>query len=113
MKSEPSDTELRDFCNVGYARQCSKLPADRRADAVRFSVASQAGDNEASDIDASDNEDLIIVRYVCERDHAPVDHGELRYQPSSGQFHGGPEDAVLRRQAECYVAAYLERRSNL
>ena len=100
MKSVPSDAELRDFCNVGYARQCSKLPVDRRGDAVRFSVASEA-------------DDLIIVRYVCERDHEPVDHGELRHQPSTGQFQGGPADAVLRRQAQCYVEVYLEGRNSL
>jgi hypothetical protein len=99
-QSVPTETELQNFCNVGYARQCSRLPAERRGDAVRFSVAIAA-------------DDLIVLRYVCERDHAPVDHGELRYQPSSGKFQNGSADVVLMRQAECYVEMYLERRSSL
>lgn len=95
---QPGDTELRDFCNLGYARRCDKLPASRRADAIRFSVASE-------------KEGEIILRYLCERDHAPVEHGELRYRPATGAWAAAHADAVLQRQAECFVAVYLERRS--
>lgn len=96
-QSVPSEAELRDFCNVGYAGRCSKLPVERRGDAVRFSVAME-------------KDGLVILRYACERDHAPVEHGELHYEPSSRLFRNAPADSVLRRQAECYMAAYLERK---
>ena len=38
----PAADELREFCNLGYAKGCSRLPADRAADAVRFSIAREA-----------------------------------------------------------------------
>ena len=98
VRTVPSDDELRDFCNVGYAGRCHKLPAGRRADAIRFSVASET-------------DDLMIVRYVCERDHAPVEHGELEFESRGGQFRQAPADTVLLRQAECYVAGYMERKA--
>jgi hypothetical protein len=94
----PSDDELRDFCNIGYAGRCGRLPAGRPADAIRFSVASEA-------------DDLVIVRYVCERDHAPVEHGELEFDVRVRQFRQTLGDTVLLRQAECYVEAYLERKA--
>jgi hypothetical protein len=94
----PSDDELRDFCNVGYAGRCSRLPAGRPADAIRFSVASET-------------DDRLIVRYVCERDHAPVVHGDLEFDLRVRQFLQTLDDTVLLRQAECYVEAYLERKA--
>jgi len=94
---QPGDAELRDFCNLGYARRCAKLPAARRADAIRFSVAAE-------------NAGEVVLRYVCERDHAPVEHGELRYRLSSGSWFAVHADPVLQRQAECYISTYLETR---
>lgn len=94
---QPGDAELRDFCNLGYARGCDKLPANRQADAIRFSVAAE-------------KEGEVIVSYTCERDHAPVEHGELRYRLSSTSWCAPHADPVLQRQAECYLAIYLERR---
>jgi hypothetical protein len=95
--TQPGDAELRDFCNLGYARRCDKLPANRQADAIRFSVASE-----------KDGE--VVLRYLRERDHAPVEHGELRYRPANGTWLAVHADPVLQRQAECYVSSYLERR---
>jgi hypothetical protein len=94
---QPGDVELRDFCNLGYARQCGNLPVSRRADAIRFSVASE-----------KDGE--VVLRYICERNHAPVEHGELSYRPATGNWIVSHADPVLQRQAECYVAVYLERK---
>ncbi|MBZ5524694.1 MAG: hypothetical protein LAP21_20845 [Acidobacteriia bacterium] len=97
-ESVPSAEELRDFCNVGYAGRCSRLPSDRRGDVIRFSVAAE-------------QDGLVTLRYVCERDHAPVEHGELHYELSSRRFRSAPADAILLRQAECYVEVYMERRA--
>ena len=50
----------RETCNCGYARgRCAHFPDDAGADAVRFSMA---------------GERLI---YIFEKDHAPVEHGEM------------------------------------
>ena len=93
----PGDAELRDFCNVGYAHGCRNLPEKRRSDAVRFSGAAET-------------DGAIIVRYSCERDHAPVEHGELEYDPAARSWRKAHDDQTLQRQAECFVAIYLEGR---
>jgi hypothetical protein len=95
--SAPGELELREFCNVGYAGRCGKLPAGRRSDAVRFSIALE-------------KDETIIVRYVCERDHAPVEHGELKYDVAAKAWQAAHADPILMRQAECYVASYFERK---
>ena len=57
---EPAEALQRETCNCGYARgRCAHFPEDSTADAVRFSMA---------------GERLI---YILEKDHAPVEHGEV------------------------------------
>src|SRR5207302_1927373 len=58
----PTETELKEFCNLGYASECESMPKDRRADSVRFSVASGKPLNK-------DAKDRIRLHYSCERDH--------------------------------------------
>lgn len=94
----PTEAELRDFCNLGYAGQCPRLPADRRADCVRFAVARDDGQR-------------IALQYILERDHAPVEHGVVEFSCDGQRWLSKLEDACLQRQAECYLATYLERRS--
>ena len=91
------ENELQQFCNLGYARGCSRLPATRRSDAVRFSVGQDDGYT-------------VILRYCCELDHAPVQHGELRYDCQSATWQAAHVDACIQRQAECYLMTYLEGR---
>src|SRR5882672_8348520 len=63
---EPPEAVQRDVCNCGYAlRRCDHFPGDDAADAVRFSMI--AGEGAADD-------HLI---YILEKDHAPVEHGEI------------------------------------
>jgi hypothetical protein len=95
----PSDAELKDFCNLGYAGQCSKLPAERRADCVRFAVARHQGDR-------------IMLSYVYEREHTPVEHGELEYDCATQRWLVALEDTCVQRQAECYLGTYLERKQS-
>lgn len=97
QQATPGETELRDFCNLGYARQCSRIPAERPLDAVRFAVAKDGGSR-------------ILLHYCCERDHAPVRHGQLEYDCLSTGWLVPHEDKCIQRQAECYIAVYLERR---
>lgn len=91
----PGDNDLRDHCNLGYAR-CLHLPQQREADAVRFSVAA-----------ASDNR--IVLNYVCERDHRPGEHGTLEFDLLACCWAKPHDDARMQRMAECFVEAYRQR----
>jgi hypothetical protein len=93
----PSENELREFCNIGYAGGCCRMPADRNADGVRFSLA-------------RDEESRIVIHYVSERFHQPVEYGRLEYDCQTQRWLAPMRDPCLQRQAECYVAVYLERR---
>jgi hypothetical protein len=93
----PSETELRDFCNLGYASGCSRMPEERCADGVRFAVA-------------RDEESRIVLHYVSERQHAPVEYGRLEYDCEARRWPTPMRNVCLQRQAECFVAVYLERR---
>lgn len=93
----PDDNTLRDFCNLGHAHGCSRLPADRRADSVRFAVAQDSGES-------------IVLNYVYDRDHLPIAHGRLEYDCVGQRWLSPVIDACLGRQAQCYLAVYLERR---
>jgi hypothetical protein len=93
----PSDSELREFCNLGYASQCSRMPADRRADCVRFSIAQDHGVR-------------ILLHFVLERDHVPVEWGILEFDAAAQKWNSVKQDPVLQRQAECYLSAYIDRK---
>ena len=93
----PSETELRDFCNIGYAGGCSRIPAQRCADGVRFALA-------------RDEESTIVLHYVSERLHEPVEYGRLEYDCATGKWLALMREPCLQRQAECFLAVYLERR---
>ncbi len=95
----PTDEELRDACNLGYARKCPRLPADRLADAVRFCIV-------------SDHHDRIRVAYVFEKDYLPVENGTLEYDLAAGCWISSPSDARLYKMAECYLEAYMSRRKD-
>jgi len=90
----PNEQELRD-CNLGYAK-CACVPAERKADAVRFSVAA-----------ASD--ERVVVRYACEREYRPGDCGTLEFDRHRMDWTGEHSDPRIQRMAECYVREYLNR----
>ena len=94
--TQPSDSELKDQCNLGYAR-CGRLPADRPADAVRYIVSLEG-------------EERIVITYIIERDHAPVDTGCAEYDRAAGAFRVPHADPRIQKQMECYLASYLMRR---
>ena len=92
----PSDEELRDHCNLGYAT-CSRLPAQRTADAIRFSVACERGS-------------LLELWFVCERAHLPASHGKLQYDLAREQWLSTHPEPHIQKMAECYVQAYVQRK---
>jgi hypothetical protein len=94
----PADEELRSDCNIGYAKSCSRLPAERSADAVRFCLGEEC-------------DGVVHVRYVCEREYLPAGDGELLYDKRSAIWPRKHDDPCVQRMAECYVQAQLERRA--
>ncbi len=95
----PTDEELRDPCNLGYARKCPRLPAERRADAVRFCIV-------------SDHHERIRMGYVFEKDYLPVKNGTLEYNLVAGGWTSSHSDARLHKMADCYLEAYISRRKH-
>ncbi len=91
-----SDTHLREFCNLGYARACPHLPAQRDWDAIRFSVA-RAG------------REQVTICFVCELDHAPIEHGELTFDLVNEFWLNRHPDPRVLRLANCYLQAYRAR----
>ena len=95
--AEPTEEELRDSCNLGYAANCSRLPNDRTCDAVRFSVA-------------QDNGSGLRLWFVCELGHRPAGHGTLEYDVTRAQWISSHYDERIQKMAECFVQSYLMRK---
>jgi len=95
----PSDEELHEFCNLGYATNCPRLPKERSSEAVRFSVAGDRGDR-------------VVLFCVFELAHRPAWHGNLEYDCSSGQWLSPHPDARVQQMAQCYLESYMLKRSS-
>jgi hypothetical protein len=95
----PSEEELKSGCNLGYARKCRRLPAERHADAVRFVLAEE-------------RDGIRRVLFCFELDYLPAGHGELLYDAVNGSWLQRHDDPRVQRMAECYVEAQGERRQN-
>lgn len=96
--ARPSDEELKCGCNLGYARSCGRLPADRHADAVRFVMGEEA-------------HGVQHVLFVLEREYLPAGSGQLLYEIASGVWREPHPDPRIQRMAECYLEAQRERRT--
>ncbi len=88
---------MREFCNLGYATACPHLPPGRDWDAVRFSVARTGSEQ-------------VTISFVCELNHAPVEHGKLTFDLVNDAWLD-PADARVLRLAACYVQSYRARQS--
>lgn len=100
----PSPDELRDFCNLGYAQGCERFPRERLWDSVRFVARTASSDGKKF------SGGQIQIRYVCERDHRPVEHGTLKFDAIATRWVLGHSDARVQRMAECFLASYVEKR---
>lgn len=99
----PSSEELREFCNLGYAEKCVRLPQERAWDSVRFTARAVSSGTDGSG-------DRIEVRYVCERAHRPAGNGILECDAVGGVWPKRHQDTRIQRMAECFLAAYVEKR---
>jgi hypothetical protein len=94
----PSDEQLRDSCNLGYARTCAWCPPDRNWDSTRFGVSKES-------------EQRIMLCFVCEKEHRPVEHGTLEYDSVLGQWNSTHPDRRVQRMAESFMESYLLRKN--
>jgi hypothetical protein len=98
----PSQEELREFCNLGYAEGCGRLPRERVWDSVRFAARTVSGDGRSGE--------RVQVRYVCERGHRPAEHGVLEFDPVESRWVELHRDSRVQRMAECFLESYIEKR---
>jgi len=94
----PSQEELREFCNLGYAQGCGRLPRERAWDSVRFGARTVGSGGR------------IQIRYVCERGHRPAEHGVLEFDPVDARWEQQHRDSRVQRMAECFLELYVEKR---
>jgi hypothetical protein len=108
----PSEDQLREFCNLGYAHACARLPQDRAWDSIRFGARVLGANGDVGGIAGSNNNHAasgrIQIRYICERDHRPAGQGVLIFNAQSKceQLHS---DLRLQKMAECFLQSYLEK----
>jgi hypothetical protein len=93
----PSDEEVKQ-CNLGYARNCGRLPQEREADAVRFVIL-------------RDRDGYISLGYVSELNYLPRENGSLRYESLTQRWLQMHPDERVQAMAECFLQSYLERRT--
>ena len=92
----PSDESIRELCNLGYATTCPHLPTEREWDSVRFSVALTSVEH-------------VVLWYVCERAHAPVEDGKLTFDIAGQVWRNPHRDARVQRLANSYLEAWRMR----
>ena len=97
--SDPAEGRQDELCNNGYARgRCDRFPGGSAPDAVRFSVT-------------EDTPNRLLLVYVVEKDHAPVEFGALEYAIDDARLDGPPISDVLTRQARAFLESYLRSRA--
>ena len=97
--SNLTERHQNELCNNGYARgRCDRFPGGSVPDAVRFSVT-------------EDSPARLLVVYVVEKDHAPVEFGTFEYLISDARLDGPPISDVLAQQARAFLESYLSRRA--
>lgn len=100
----PSQDDLREYCNLGYAANCRLLPRERVWDSIRFGARTVFVDGKNL------MGGQIQIRYVCEREHLPVEHGTLTFDSLAAHWELKHSDDRVQRMAECFLASYLEKR---
>ena len=107
----PSQSILEAFCNLGYASGCSWAPSERDWDAVRVAVSAPEPSISAHRRVGMENQPARVIRltYVCERDHRPAVHGELRFDLASAAWLCKHDDPRIQKMAECFLESYLKK----
>jgi hypothetical protein len=98
QQTAPNNQEL-EFCNLGYAKTCPRLPHQRSCDAIRFGVA-------------GDSENRTSVHFVFEIAHLPAGHGTLEYDRLMGGWLSPHPDPRIQKMADCFLRSYLDRKQH-
>ena len=109
----PPQDVLEAFCNLGYASSCTWSPPERVWDAVRFSVSAprdSAVRPDAKNVAALPAR-VLVLRYVCERDHRPVEDGDLEFDLAQSTWLRCHDDARIQKMAECFLESYLKQKA--
>jgi len=114
----PQQDVLEAFCNLGYASSCDWSPQERVWDAVRFAVSAPRGSATKDTVMPAEPRDavtssarVLFLRYVCERNHRPVEHGDLEFDLGQAVWLRRHEDARVQRMAECFLESYLKKKA--
>lgn len=110
----PSQDVLEAFCNLGYASSCSWAPQERAWDAVRFAVSAppdSVARGRRQDAGADVPTRILRLRYVCEKNHRPVEHGNLEFDLSRATWLRRHDDARIQKMAECFLESYLKKKA--
>jgi len=105
----PAQDVLQEFCNLGYPTKCSWSPAERRWDGVRFAVSAPLGWNQAQDSGDGPTR-VLFLHYVCERNHRPVEYGDLEFDMTRSTWLRRHEDMRIQKMAECFLASYIKKK---
>jgi hypothetical protein len=104
----PSQLTLETFCNLGYASGCSWAPTDRCWDAVRFAVCAPPPAERENRAEAGVTGRTLRLRYVCEKDHRPVESGDLEFDLLHASWQRRHVDPRVQKMAECFLDSYVK-----
>ena len=109
----PTQDILEAFCNLGYASRCSWAPAQRLWDSVRFAVMAPLGQDARGKCALTSDEPARTLRltYICERDHRPVEHGELEFDVAMNLWLKPHVDTRIQKMAVCFLESYLKKKA--
>ncbi len=102
----PQQQVIETFCNLGYANGCAWAPEERAWDAVRFAVVARPKSHGSADKEKCSSG--IRICYVCERDHRPVERGELEFDVQQSIWVRGHQDKRLQKMADCFLKSHLK-----
>jgi hypothetical protein len=51
---------------------------------------------------------VVHLRYACERDHRPVEHGQLTFEAGAGWVVMHP-DVRVQKMAECFLESWMAK----
>jgi hypothetical protein len=51
----------------------------------------------------------LILTFVCEKGHRPVEHGTLEYDTLLARWTRPHSDSRIQKLAECYMESYMGR----
>jgi hypothetical protein len=114
---EPSREVVEQFCNLGYAESCGRLPRERAWDAVRFAVSverqvASGSRHPESGIGEIIPNRIIQVEYVRELQHRPKDHGKLEFDGRTMRCLRRHADDRVQQMAECFLETYMAKRKS-